>query len=86
MPFGILECHAMEHVPGTAVMHEQSDIPDEYREVPVELLKKGQGRFSHIVLVPQPTDDPNDPLNVGSCAAFNSPSLTVHSGHNGRKR
>ena len=49
-----------------AIMHEQSDIPDEYRDVPVELLKKGSGRFSHIVLVPQPTDDPNDPLNVSN--------------------
>ena len=45
-------------------MHEQSDIPVEYREVPIGLLKKGTGRFAHVVLVPQPSDDPNDPLNV----------------------
>ena len=44
-------------------MHEQSDIPAEYRDVPIELLKRGKGRFSEVVLVPQPSDDPNDPLN-----------------------
>ena len=26
-------------------------------------LKHGTGRSSHIVLVPQPSDDPDDPLN-----------------------
>lgn len=25
-------------------------------------LKRGTGRFSHIVLIPQPSDDPNDPF------------------------
>ena len=45
-------------------MHEQSDIPAEYRDIPIEMLKKGTGRLSHVVLVPQPSDDPNDPLNV----------------------
>ena len=28
-----------------------------------ERLKHGTGRFSHVVLVPQPSDSPNDPLN-----------------------
>ena len=45
-------------------MHDQSDIPAEYRDIPVELLKKGKGRFAYVVLVPQPSNDPNDPLNV----------------------
>ena len=45
-------------------MHEQSDIPPEYRDIPLEMLKRGKGRFSEVVLVPQPSDDPNDPLNV----------------------
>ena len=26
-------------------------------------MKHGRGRFSHVVLVPQPSDSPNDPLN-----------------------
>ena len=67
-------------------MHEQSDVPQEYQNIPVEQLKKGQGRFSHVVLVPQPSDDPNDPLNVSyvletSCSDSNG----VHSGLNGRR-
>lgn len=48
----------------TAPMNDQSDIPREYEEVPHELLKHGSGRFSHVILVPQPSDSPNDPLNV----------------------
>ena len=64
MPFGILEDHKLDHVPGTAFLHEQRDVPEEYRDIPIDQLKKGSGHFSHIVLVPQPSDDPNDPLNA----------------------
>ncbi|PSS22480.1 hypothetical protein M430DRAFT_18024 [Amorphotheca resinae ATCC 22711] len=63
MPFGILEDHHMELVPGTACMNDQSDIPREYEQIPRELLKHGTGRLSHLILVPQPSDSPNDPLN-----------------------
>jgi len=63
MPFGILEDKHMELVPGTACMNDQSDVPREYEEVPRELLKHGTGRYSHVILVPQPSDSPNDPLN-----------------------
>lgn len=45
-------------------MNEQSDLPREYEEVPREYLKHGTGRLSHVILVPQPSDSPNDPLNV----------------------
>lgn len=31
--------------------------------MPAERLKHGTGRFAHVVLVPQPSDSPNDPLN-----------------------
>ena len=54
-------------------MHDQSDIPAEYRDVPVELLKKGKGRFAHVVLVPQPSNDPNDPLNVLDFSSLTTP-------------
>ncbi|KAI6552171.1 hypothetical protein MCOR03_008525 [Pyricularia oryzae] len=64
MPFGILECKKMEVVPGTAFMNDQDDLPPELAEVPRELLKKGKGRYRDVILVPQPTDSPNDPLNV----------------------
>jgi hypothetical protein len=46
-------------------MNDQSDVPREYEEIPRELLKHGTGRYSHVILVPQPSDSPNDPLNVG---------------------
>jgi len=63
MGFGILEDRKMELVPGTAFMNDQSDVPREYEQIPRELLKHATGRLSHVVLVPQPTDSPNDPLN-----------------------
>lgn len=47
-------------------MADQDDLPPEYNELPRDLLKHGTGRFSGIVLVPQPSDSPNDPLNVSS--------------------
>ncbi|TLS23790.1 uncharacterized protein PpBr36_06247 [Pyricularia pennisetigena] len=63
MPFGILECTKMEIVPGTAFMNDQDDLPPELAEASRELLKKGKGRCKDVILVPQPTDSPNDPLN-----------------------
>jgi len=63
MPFGILECKKMEVVPGTAFMTDQDDLPPEYSEIPRDRLKHGTGRFKDVILVPQPSDDPNDPLN-----------------------
>jgi hypothetical protein len=45
-------------------MNDQSDVPREYEAIPKELLKHGTGRMSHVILVPQPSDSPNDPLNV----------------------
>ncbi|TVY84075.1 putative MFS-type transporter [Lachnellula suecica] len=74
MAFGILQDTHMELVPGTgksffmlssntAAMNDQSDIPREYEQVPREYLKHGTGRLSHVLLVPQPSDSPNDPLN-----------------------
>ncbi|KAL5326993.1 hypothetical protein ACEPPN_004682 [Leptodophora sp. 'Broadleaf-Isolate-01'] len=63
MAFGMLEDKHMELVPGTACMNDQSDVPREYEKVPREQLKHGTGRYSHVILVPQPSDSPNDPLN-----------------------
>ncbi|GAA6041672.1 hypothetical protein JCM8097_003076 [Rhodosporidiobolus ruineniae] len=64
MAWGILESKHFPdgNVPGTALLddlHATNYNPDE-----VENLKKGTGRYSHIVLQPQPSDDPNDPLNL----------------------
>ncbi|GAA5905387.1 hypothetical protein JCM6882_003145 [Rhodosporidiobolus microsporus] len=63
MVWGILECphYPDGDVPGTALLDDLKATnynPDE-----VAHLKKGTGRSSHVVLVPQPSDDPNDPLN-----------------------
>ncbi|KAI1394340.1 MFS general substrate transporter [Hypoxylon trugodes] len=63
MPWGILEDKHMDHVPGTIILADQTDVPEEYRNISRELLKHGTGRYSHIILAPQPTDSPNDPLN-----------------------
>ena len=45
-------------------MNDQDDLPQENSLIPLDQLKHGKGRFSSVILVPQPSDDPNDPLNV----------------------
>lgn len=45
-------------------MNDQDDLPPEYADLPRDQLKHGTGRFKNVILVPQPSDDPNDPLNV----------------------
>jgi hypothetical protein len=47
-------------------MSDQDDLPPEFADIPRELLKHGTGRFKDVILVPQPSDSPNDPLNVSS--------------------
>lgn len=44
-------------------MSDQDDLPPEYSNIPRELLKHGRGRFKDVILVPQPSNSPNDPLN-----------------------
>ena len=57
MTFGILEAHGtFEHVPGTAQLEE--DVSSQAAH-----LKKGSGKHADVVLIPQPSNDPNDPLN-----------------------
>ncbi|KAK5662633.1 hypothetical protein OQA88_8547 [Cercophora sp. LCS_1] len=63
MPFGILDCKKMEVVPGTAFMSDQDDLPPEFADIPRDQLKHGTGRYKDVILVPQPSDSPNDPLN-----------------------
>lgn len=74
MAFGILEpSDPQAHVPGTSLLdvHEQA-VADNSR-----VLKKGTGRNSHVILVPQPSDDPNDPLVGSSHMSCWSPLLTA---------
>lgn len=65
MVFGILEPAIIsgERVPGTALLAELEDPSLGLVNARVaSRLKHGKGKNSHIVLVPQPSDDPNDPL------------------------
>lgn len=62
MPFlGILDDHNLQHVPGTVVLEEEAG--PSHSETVTSGLKHGTGRNAHLVLIPQPSDDPNDPLN-----------------------
>lgn len=55
---GVLEpSNHLEHVPGTALLEETTN------DHQGALLKRGSGKDSEVVLVPQPSRDPNDPLN-----------------------
>jgi hypothetical protein len=60
MAYGILEPKAgLANVPGTTLLdvHEQATVDNS------RFLKKGTGRNAHVVLIPQPSNDLNDPLN-----------------------
>src|SRR5579862_5814983 len=49
----------MPHVPGTIILNDEAA----HTEQVTAGLKHGTGRNAHIVLAPQPSEDPNDPLN-----------------------
>lgn len=57
-------------------MNDQNEVPREYAGLDKSQLKHGSGRFSHVILVPQPSDDPNDPLNVSNNVHSNDQYLT----------
>ncbi|GAM89316.1 hypothetical protein ANO11243_073530 [Dothideomycetidae sp. 11243] len=49
----------LAHVPGTVILDDDAA----HTEGTTAGLKHGSGRDAHIVLNPQPSEDPNDPLN-----------------------
>ena len=60
MPFlGVLEDTKIPHVPGTVILEENAAHSQERTGG----LKHGTGRNANVILVPQPSNDPNDPLN-----------------------
>ena len=63
MPLGIIDDTKLEHVPGTAPLNElgRTDIEVAASGVDRGLLK--HDATGQIVLVPQPSDSPNDPYN-----------------------
>ncbi|KAF5543434.1 hypothetical protein FPHYL_11289 [Fusarium phyllophilum] len=61
MAFGVLDPKDGHHVPGTVNLDDQAT--SDHTEAAGRSLKHATGKNSHIVLVPQPSGDPNDPLN-----------------------
>ncbi|KAM6529307.1 hypothetical protein FALCPG4_007448 [Fusarium falciforme] len=59
MGIGILESKAEGHVPGTVLLDQHAAHSHDV----TGNLKHGTGKHSHIILAPQPSEDPNDPLN-----------------------
>ncbi|KAF4978080.1 hypothetical protein FZEAL_5470 [Fusarium zealandicum] len=61
MPLGILEAKGVDHVPGTTRYYDDPSQQDagEHRSN----LKCDNSGKQPIILIPQPSDDPNDPLN-----------------------
>jgi len=60
MPFGILDDDKLEHIPGTAPLSSLADT-NTFSGIDPSLLKHDP--TGQIVLIPQPSDSPNDPLN-----------------------
>ncbi|OBT53924.1 hypothetical protein VE04_05142 [Pseudogymnoascus sp. 24MN13] len=63
MPLGILESGHGRDVRGTVVLDDLAANTGVDIGLDVSVLKHGSGKYSHIILNPQPSDDPNDPLN-----------------------
>lgn len=59
---GVLEDRHLPHVPGTIILNED----DAHSERFTAGLRHGKGKNAHVVLAPQPSEDPNDPLNWSS--------------------
>ncbi|KAK1809012.1 hypothetical protein LTR12_016630 [Friedmanniomyces endolithicus] len=59
MGLGVLEDTKLDHVPGTVLLNDHAAHTEDITGA----LKHGRGRDAEIVLSPQPSEDPNDPLN-----------------------
>lgn len=62
MGLGILESSRTENVPGTSFIYDDASRPAHDGELDSRLKYDRSGAVP-IILVPQPSDDPNDPLN-----------------------
>ena len=73
MGLGVLEDHKLPHVPGTVIL-DDGVLPNAFETTGG--LKHAKGKAGgHIVLNPQPTSSPNDPL-VRVASTVQSRSLT----------
>lgn len=62
MPLGILDDHALENVPGTSPLNDMGHVGvEEPAGLDSAFLKHDP--TGNIVLVPQPSNSPNDPYN-----------------------
>ncbi|KAG6829769.1 hypothetical protein H0H92_003559 [Tricholoma furcatifolium] len=77
MAFGILDdTHHLSPVPGTTLLSDLGIVHGQ--EVKIEAgsdLKRGTGRNAHVVLVPQPSEDPRDPAFAASLDGAMSPMV-----------
>ena len=62
MAIGLLESKKNPHPPGTVLLADNASGSENTEAVISQRLKHGTGRNAHIVLVPQPSYDPNDPF------------------------
>lgn len=63
MGLGVLEDNVLEHVPGTTYVLDDARRSDEETALDAQSKRDKTGR---IILVPQPSDSPNDPLVMPS--------------------
>jgi hypothetical protein len=56
MGLGVLDDSRLEHVPGTALLTDVTNTD-------TSPLRHDKGKNSDVLLVPQPSNSPNDPLN-----------------------
>ncbi|KAK3704992.1 hypothetical protein LTR37_013509 [Vermiconidia calcicola] len=62
MGLGVLEDRHLDHVPGTALLTDVVGA-EQQGGLNTSLLKHAKGRDSDVMLVPQPSRSPSDPLN-----------------------
>ncbi|KUJ15146.1 MFS general substrate transporter [Mollisia scopiformis] len=65
MGLGVLDDTHLEHVPGTALLTDVvgADHQHHHGNLDTSALRHDKGRNSDVLLVPQPSKSPNDPLN-----------------------
>lgn len=66
MGLGVLDTRDGHHAPGTVTL----DLSAAHIPRAEQAWKRGSGKDADIVLVPQPSEDPNDPLNWPSLKKF----------------